>query len=67
VFDVLDFNALVPGSAFDQLSLPVLGHGRSWDTSALLTSGEVRVVPEPGSLVSLVLAGLVLGWNPRRG
>lgn len=60
VFDVLDFNALVTGSVFDQLSLPELGPGRGWDTSALLTSGELRVVPEPGGALGLGLTGLLL-------
>jgi autotransporter-associated beta strand protein len=60
VFDVLDFNALVPASMFDQMYLPELGPGRAWDTSALLTTGEVRVVPEPCTVIVIALSGFLL-------
>jgi hypothetical protein len=46
-----------PQRAFQQLTLPGLAGGLSWDTSDLLASGSIAVVPEPGSWL-LRLAGL---------
>lgn len=65
-FDLLDWGALE--GSFGAISLPTLGTGLLWDTSALYTLGELRVaaVPEPAA-ASLLLAGLVaLGWVARR-
>jgi T5SS/PEP-CTERM-associated repeat protein len=55
-FDLLNFDSL--DGAFDSISLPALGSGLSWDTSALYTSGTVGVVPEPATL-ALVGLGLL--------
>jgi hypothetical protein len=65
-FDLLDWGQLE--GSFGAISLPTLGTGLLWDTSALYTLGELRVtaVPEPAA-ASLLLAGLaVLGWSARR-
>ncbi len=65
VFDILDFSGLVPGSKFDEYHLPGLDPGMTWDTSDLLITGEVRVVPEPTCSMIMVLA-LVLSCRRRR-
>jgi hypothetical protein len=53
--------------AFDQVVLPTLPNGLSWDTSNLDANGTISVVPEPSSLV-LLAAGAVglIGWAWRR-
>jgi autotransporter-associated beta strand protein len=66
VFDVLDFGTLVPGSAFDQIVLPELTLGGDWDTSDLLVTGEVRVVPEPAGVFGLGLSLLLLRRRGQR-
>lgn len=67
-FDLLDWGVLE--GSFGAISLPVLGTGLLWDTSALYTLGELRVtvtaVPEPAA-ASLLLAGLAaMAWLARR-
>lgn len=50
VFDLFDYdpNATITGS-FDVLDLPVLSGGLTWNTSNLLTTGEISVVDDlPG-------------------
>jgi hypothetical protein len=65
-FDLLDWGQLE--GSFGAISLPTLGTGLLWDTSALYTLGELRVtaVPEPAA-ASLLLAGLAaMAWMSRR-
>ena len=57
VFDVLDWGSLAATSAFDTVNLPPLGPGLEWDTSALYTTGELTVTPEPATLALLALGG----------
>jgi autotransporter-associated beta strand protein len=59
-FDLLDGNV---SGTFDAVALPPLGPGLSWDASNLYTSGTITVVPEPGTLVLLLMgAAGVLAW-----
>jgi len=55
-FDILDWGSLT--GQFGQLNLPTLAAGLDWDTSALYTTGDLRVVPEPATLSLLALGGL---------
>jgi hypothetical protein len=67
-FDLLDWGTTLSGTP--TWSLPTLGDGLSWDTSAFATSGMISImqVPEPGSLslLALGLVGLaVYAWRKR--
>jgi hypothetical protein len=53
-FTLLDF-ASVQGE-FDNVLLPDLGEGLSWDTSSLYATGTLAVVPEPSTLSLFFLA-----------
>ena len=53
-FDIFDFTS--SGGQFSITNLPALNPGLSWDTSNLMTLGEIAVVPEPSTLL-LVIAG----------
>ena len=53
-FNIL--NGTTSGS-FGSFSFPSLNPGLSWDTSDLYTLGNLKIVPEPGT-VTLLLAGL---------
>ena len=44
VFDILDFGSVA--GAFDSFSLPSLDTGLTWDTSSVLTTGEISVVAD---------------------
>jgi hypothetical protein len=57
-FDVLDFGSLTGG--FHTITLPELTGGLAWDDSAIYATGTLAVVPEPASLVLLVVACVVL-------
>jgi len=66
-FDLLDWAKLV--GQFDAVHLPTLPNGLVWNATSLYTTGEIGVVPEPGTLVLLVTAGLVAlsyAWRRRR-
>ena len=52
-FDLFDGRT---SGVFNSVSLPPLGSGLSWDTNGLYTQGVITVVPEPGTLVLLLLA-----------
>ena len=55
-FDLLDFASLI--GAFDQINLPTLDNGLFFETSSLLTTGTISVVPEPGTAGLFVLLTL---------
>jgi hypothetical protein len=60
------FEGELSGS-FNQVTLPALSNGLSWDTSHLDATGTISVTPEPDSLV-LLAAGAVglFGYGLRR-
>jgi len=59
LFDVLDWGTR--SGTFAAVLLPPLPPDRTWDTSDLYTTGEIGVVvPEPGTLAVLLLAGPLL-------
>jgi fibronectin-binding autotransporter adhesin len=72
VFDILDFAGA--SGAFNTLALPTLTAGLAWDTSNLLTTGQLAVVagagsltasanvPEPMSVITLAAGIVGLGW-----
>ena len=50
------FNILSWGSragTFSTVNLPDLSGGKSWDQSALYTTGEISVIPEPASILAV--------------
>lgn len=55
-FDLFNFTSV--SGQFDSFSLAPLPAGLSWDIGSLATTGEIRVVPEPGTAV-LLLFGIV--------
>jgi hypothetical protein len=64
-FDLLDFTSA--SGQFDSYSLAPLPAGFSWDASSLLTTGELRVIPEPRTMLLLVCgAALVVLPHLRR-
>ncbi len=46
---------------FTTLNLPTLNHGLTLDTSALLTTGQITITPEPDTLALLTLPALLIG------
>jgi hypothetical protein len=60
------FQVFPPGAladaegAFDEIVLPNLGEGFSWDTSALLTSGELKLIG-PSTAASILSFSMVAG------
>ena len=58
-FDILDWGSL--SGAFATLNLPALSGGLAWSTSQLYTTGVLTVIPEPATMVLLILgvAGVV--------
>ena len=66
-FDLLDWISL--GGIFDLVDLPPLSGSKTWDTALLYTTGEVRISPEPSTLVLLAMGALGLlacAWQRRR-
>ncbi|MCA9085973.1 MAG: PEP-CTERM sorting domain-containing protein, partial [Planctomycetaceae bacterium] len=60
-FDLFDFNSLT--GMFDNVFLPTLGSGLSWNTSSLYTTGVLSVnnaaaVPEPSTFGLLAIGSL---------
>ena len=67
-FDLFDWDAAVVSGEFSSI---VTEHRAIWDTSKLYTTGEVTLlrVPEPETVVMLVLGGLclaVFAWQRSR-
>jgi hypothetical protein len=50
-FDLFDFDPARRSGDFASLTLPALAPGLNWDTSKLLTAGEIAVIPEPVSVL----------------
>ncbi|MBB6429155.1 sulfatase-like hydrolase/transferase [Algisphaera agarilytica] len=63
VFDLLSFDSAQ--GEFDVLILPELGQGLTWDADSLLTSGTIRVVPEPSTALAILVSG-ALAYGRRR-
>ena len=63
VFDILDWTSLQGG--FGKVLLPGLAGKLFWDTSDLLVTGELRVIPEPGTVAMVGALGglLLLRWR----
>lgn len=69
VFDLFDFGSISATgfSVANDLNLPALGGGLSWNTDSFLTNGTIAVVPEPGTVCSLLGGvGLLMGWRRAR-
>jgi hypothetical protein len=58
VFDVLEFDSLT--SVFDEVAVPALTGSLGWDTSALYTKGSLSIIPEPQTILLLLLGVLAL-------
>jgi len=63
------FNGSLSG-AFDEVTLPTLDNGLTWNTSNVNTNGTITVTPEPSSFALLTAAGIVglasYVWSRRR-
>jgi len=57
-FDLLNWGSLT--GTFNTVNLPGLSGGLTWDVSALYSTGEISVVPEPATLSLLALGGLLI-------
>lgn len=63
LFDFASVNA-ASFSVANDLLLPTLGGGLSWNTDQFLSAGTLAVVPEPGSLITLLGGmGMMLGFR----
>ena len=62
-FDLFDAGALAGN--FDDVNLPALSGGLTWDDSQLSTNGQLRVVPEPSAAL-LGLIGAAAAFARRR-
>ncbi len=62
-FDLFDFDEVT--GQFDQILLPQLSHGMAFDTRSLLTTGQLSVIPEPGT-VAMLAVGTLLVMTRRR-
>ncbi len=69
-FDLFNWDGGVSG-AFSAVSTTALSGGQSWDTTKLYTTGQLSVIPEPGSIGLLGLgSGILLfarRYRRRRG
>lgn len=63
VFDLFDFTSA--SGQFDSFLLAPLPSGLAWDTASLLSTGEVRVVPEPQTVL-LLACGAAFLFRHRR-
>ena len=67
IFEILDGPTT---GRFNQINLPVLNNGLSWNTSNLGTNGTISVTPEPSTLTLLAAGGIglmVAAWRRRKG
>jgi hypothetical protein len=62
-FDLLEWGSI--SGEFNAVDLPALGEGLAWDASGLYSTGALRVVPEPATLVLLALGACLAAT--RRG
>jgi T5SS/PEP-CTERM-associated repeat protein len=58
-FNLLDFGALT--GQFDAVRLPNLIGSLDWDTARLYQDGSLSVIPEPGALLLMLAATMLLG------
>jgi autotransporter-associated beta strand protein len=64
-FDIMNWGS--ESGTFDTLSLPTLPDGFTWDSSNLYTNGSIAVVPEPATMLMLIIAaGLCLMFKRAR-
>jgi T5SS/PEP-CTERM-associated repeat protein len=63
-FDLFDFTSV--SGQFDLFSLAPLSAGLSWDIGSLAATGELRVVPEPGTAVLMFFGMALLLEHARR-
>jgi hypothetical protein len=64
--DLFDWTGTLPDSSrFDSIVSIGLPDGFSWDTSDLYTTGEITLVPEPGTLI-LLLSAFAIALYARR-
>jgi hypothetical protein len=67
-FDILNWVSKT-GTTFSAVNLPALADGLSWDSSKLYVDGTIQIVPEPATLLLLIIAaglGLMLKCNRRK-
>ena len=62
-FDVLDWGSV---SGMFVPNLPALPGGLSWDSSNLPVNGSLTIVPEPGTIVLLLIGAVMLYLRRRR-
>ena len=62
------FDAAIFSGNFSTVNLPALGDiSYAWDTASLSSAGTITVVPEPGTVISLLGGmGILLGLRRRR-
>ncbi|HZJ14002.1 MAG TPA: hypothetical protein VFD27_03085, partial [Chthoniobacteraceae bacterium] len=63
-FDFINAGAIL--GSFDEVNLPALSGDLAWDASRLQTTGQLRVVPEPGAGTLLASALTLLALRRRR-
>ncbi len=63
-FDLFNWDGGVSGE-FSAISTDALAAGQSWDTSELYTTGQLSVIPEPGSIGLLGLGSGILLFTRR--
>ena len=64
-YDIL--NWVSETGTFSTVNLPALAPGLSWDSSKLYVDGTIQVVPEPATLLLLIIAaGLCLMFKRKR-
>lgn len=64
-FELFETDSQIQGH-FDNIQLPSLESGFSWDTSNLYTTGTLTVVPEPVTMSLLVIGGLAMLRRQKR-